>query len=93
MKTHHPNIILNFVPAGCTGVWQACNVGIQRVLKHSLKRSYHKDVVVVILNQMDDDVKISIDRKLGVMRDQSVSWMWNAYQMLNKPEIVKKVNE
>ena len=24
--------------------------------------------------------------------DQSVSWMWNEYQTLNKPEIVKKVH-
>jgi hypothetical protein len=27
----HPNIILDFVPAGCTGVWQACYIGIQRI--------------------------------------------------------------
>jgi len=79
MKTHHPNIILDFVPAGCMGVWQACNVGIQRVLKHSLKCSYHEDVVAAILKQMDDDVEISIDRKLGLMWDQSVLWMWKAY--------------
>jgi hypothetical protein len=29
MKTNHPNIILDFVPGGCTGLWQACDVGIQ----------------------------------------------------------------
>jgi len=28
------------VPGGCTGVWQACDVGIQRIFKHSLKCSY-----------------------------------------------------
>lgn len=93
MKTHHSNIILDFVPAGCTGVWQACDVGIQRVLKHSLKRSYHEDVVATILKQMDDEVDITINKRLGVMRDQSVSWLWKAHQTLNKPEIVKKVND
>jgi hypothetical protein len=89
---HHPNIILDFVPGGCTGVWQACDVGIQRIFKHSLKRSYHEDIVAAILKQIDDDVDaIELDKRLGILRDQSVAWLWKAHQTLNKPEIVKKV--
>jgi hypothetical protein len=91
MKTHHPNIILDFVPGGTTGVWQACDVGVQRIFKHSLKRSYHEDVVAAVLKQLDDEVDIKIDKKLGVLRDQSVSWLWKAYQTLNDPVIIKKV--
>jgi hypothetical protein len=94
MKAHHPKIILDFVPGGTTGVWQACDVGMQRIFKHSLKRSYHEDVVGVILKQIDDGADIiEIDNKLGVLRDQSVSWLWKAHQTLNRPEIVKKVND
>ena len=74
-------------------VWQACNTGIQRIFKHSLKRSYHEDVVTAILKQMGDGVGvIQADKRLGILRDQSVSWMWKAHQTLNKPEIVKKVH-
>jgi hypothetical protein len=91
MKTHHPNIILDFVPGGTTGVWQACDVGVQRIFKHSLKRSYHEDVVAAVLKQLDDEVDIKIDKKLGVLRDQSVLWLWKAYQTLNDPVIIKKV--
>ena len=92
MKTQHRNIILDFVPGGCTPVWQACDTGIQRIFKHSIKRSYHEDVVANMLRQIEANVDtIEINKKLGVVRDQSVSWMWNAYQTLNKPEIVKKV--
>ena len=29
MAEHYPWIILEFVPAGCTGIWQPCDVGIQ----------------------------------------------------------------
>jgi hypothetical protein len=29
MKEYHPWIILDFVPGGCTGVHQPCDVGIQ----------------------------------------------------------------
>ena len=93
MKDHYPNIILDFVPGGCTPVWQACDTGIQRIFKHSLKRSYHEDVVTAILKQMEDSMDaIRVDKRLGILRDQSVSWLWKAHQTLNKPEIVKKVH-
>jgi hypothetical protein len=59
--------------------------------KHLLKQSYHEDVVVAVLKQPDDEVDIKIGKKLGVLWDQSVSWMWKAYQLLNNPVIIKKV--
>jgi len=66
---HHPNIILDFVPGG-TRVWQACDVGMQRIFKHSLKHSYHEDVVRVILKQIEDGTDvIEIDKRLAVLRD------------------------
>ena len=34
MHEKHPNIFLDFVPAGCTGVVQPCDVGIQHPFKH-----------------------------------------------------------
>ena len=92
MLKHHPNIMVDFVPGGCTPVWQACDTGIQRIFKHSLKRSYHEDIVSAMLKQMEDKASIiQVDKRLGALRDQSVSWLWKAYQTLNKPVIVKKV--
>jgi hypothetical protein len=37
MKGNHPTIIVDFVPGGCTGVHQPCDVGIQRPFKLSTK--------------------------------------------------------
>jgi hypothetical protein len=92
MKAHHPNIIMHYVPAGCTGVFQACDVGIQRIFKHSLKRSYHQDVVAEILDQIDGgNETIIVEKKLGVLRDRSVGWLWDAYETLNNEQTVKKV--
>jgi hypothetical protein len=45
MKDAHPNIIVLFIPGNCTGVWQPLDIGIQRVLKQSMKCSAHKDIV------------------------------------------------
>ena len=53
LRSKHPTIILSFVPGGCTGVFQPCDVGIQRPFKLSLKRSYHEDVVSEILEQFE----------------------------------------
>jgi hypothetical protein len=94
MRKAHPNIKVNFVPAGCTGLFQPCDVGIQRIFKHSLRRSYHEDVIEEVLTQIDNGAEtIELEKKLGVLRDRTVRWMWEAYGMLNKPEIVKKVRK
>jgi hypothetical protein len=93
MKKAHPNIILHYVPAGCTSVFQPCDVGIQHIMKHSLKQSCHRDVVNEILTQIEDDEPdITVDKTVGVLRDRTVSWLWDAYQTLNQPRIIKKLS-
>jgi len=94
MRTTHPTIILDFVPGGCTGVAQPCDVGIQRPFKLSLKRSYHEDIVADVVNQLKaGNEVVSIDMRLAVIRDRSVHWIWNAYQSINNAELVKKVSK
>ncbi|TFK83071.1 hypothetical protein K466DRAFT_499160 [Polyporus arcularius HHB13444] len=92
MKKTYENILLHFVPGGCTGVFQACDVGIQRPLKHSLRRSYHRDVVDEVLEQLDagKDV-ITVAKNVATLRDRTVTWIWEAYQKLNRPDLVKSV--
>lgn len=93
MKKEHPNIIMHFVPAGCTGVFQPCDVGIQQIMKHSLKWSCHCDIVGEVLAQVDNGWSdITVSKAIGVLHDCTVSWLWDAYMTLNKPHIVKKVS-
>jgi len=96
MKKMHPTIILDFIPGGCTGVAQPCDVGIQRPWKLSIKRSYHEDIVSEIVDQLKDkartkDEPIRLDNRLGTLRDRSVKWLWNAHRTINNPSLVKKV--
>lgn len=73
MKKTHPTIILDFVPGGCTSVHQPCDVGIQRPLKLSIRRSYHEDIVEHIVRQMDNKQEtITIDNRLPTVRNWSV---------------------
>jgi len=52
MKKNHSTIIVLFVPGGCTGLWQPLNVGIQRILKLSVHRSAHRNVVKEFSDQI-----------------------------------------
>jgi hypothetical protein len=92
MCIKHPNIIIDFVPGGCTGVHQPCDVGIQRPLKLSTRKSYHEDIVNDFLKELDKgNPMLRLNNSLGVIRNRSVRWMWNAYRALNNKELVKKV--
>jgi len=93
MKKAHPTIIIIFVPGGCTGVFQPLDVGIQRVLKLSMKRSAHRDIVDEVFTQMDkgSSESIKVDTTLGTLRDRSVGWVVNAIHDINKKDLILKV--
>ncbi|PPR03038.1 hypothetical protein CVT26_004573 [Gymnopilus dilepis] len=93
IAVHHSTIIVLFVPAGLTGLFQPCDVGFQRIFKHSLKLSAHNDVVHEVLDQLKAGKTVSdvkVDTTLAVLRDRTVNWLWTAFKALNKPETVKK---
>jgi hypothetical protein len=94
MRANHPEIIINFVPARMTGHFQPADVGLQRLFKHSMKRTAHDDVVQEVMEKLRQGVlpgEVSVDTKIGVLRDRTVHWMWQAYTELNNPKIIKKV--
>ena len=49
MAAEHPNIQLEYVPGGCTGIWQVCDVGIQRVFKHAVQWAAQVDMIAEAL--------------------------------------------
>ena len=72
MQVSHPNIILDYVPGGCTSIMQPCDVGIQRPFKLSVKQSYQEDVVTEMLKQLDTNeeaLAVNIDTRLPVLQD------------------------
>jgi hypothetical protein len=93
MRTNHPTIILDYVPGGCTGIYQPCDVGIQRPLKLSIKKSYHEDVVQELTLQLrNGDSTPTLKEGIKDLRDRTPRWLWNAYNILNKKELVQKVS-
>lgn len=94
MEETHPTIVVIFVPGGCTGIWQPLDVGIQRVLKQSIKRSAHRDIVEETTAHLESGTNatmIKLDTKLGTLRDRSVGWIANAIQDVNRKDLIMKV--
>jgi hypothetical protein len=92
-KENHSNIIIVFVPGGCTSVWQPLNVGIQRVLKLSMRRLAHRDVVTEVSGQFERNrERISIDTTLGTLCNYSLQWIVNAVDDINKEHLILKVS-
>jgi len=95
MKEKHANIIISFVPANLTGLAQPLDVGIQRVLKQSMKRSAHKDIVDETMAHLDSNISASafkLDTTLGTLRDRSVGWILSAYHDISKTELILKAS-
>src|SRR4051794_40002629 len=60
MHTTHPTILIDFVPGGCTGIVQPCDVGIQCPFKHITNQAFHEDIINVTLIQIDQhDVSLN----------------------------------
>jgi hypothetical protein len=90
----HPYIILDYIPGGCTGIFQPCDVGIQCILKQSIQQYQHANVIKEVCDQLDSRVEagnIILDMKLGALCNCSPWWLVNAYIHVNKPKIVLKV--
>jgi len=74
-------------------VFQPLDVGIQRVMKLSMKRSAHRDIVNKVSTQINggsSDI-IRVDTTLGTLRDRSVGWVVNAIRDINKKDLILKV--
>jgi hypothetical protein len=94
MHKQYPWIHICFVPANCTGLFQPCDVGIQRVLKLAIRRSALKDIVNDTMQQLKGGVepsKVVFEKRLPIIQDCSVGWLVNAYEAINNHELVEKV--
>lgn len=94
MTDNYPWIILEFVPGGCTGLFQPCDVRIQRVLKLSIKRHQQEDIVNETRLQLQNGVSpenIKFNVTLGHLHDHAVKWLVSAHHEVNKPDIILQV--
>jgi hypothetical protein len=91
MNQEHPTIIICFVPGGCTGLWQPLDIGIQPVIKQSMKRTVHRDIVNETTTQLNSGISatmLKLDTMLGTLRNWSVGWLVNAYHDIDNEYLI-----
>ncbi|KZO94952.1 hypothetical protein CALVIDRAFT_471354, partial [Calocera viscosa TUFC12733] len=91
MQDEWPWILLQFIPAGCTGVIQPADAGMQRPLKAAIRRSATEQVIAEIRSQLEGGTTpedVHLNTKKGILRDRTVSWLLHAHEQMNKPERV-----
>ena len=92
LKKNHPTIIVIFIPGCCTGLWQPLDVGIQHVMKLSVCRSAHRDMVIEVSDQIANGVpNIKLDNTIGTLCDCSMGWIVKAIHEIGKKELIMKV--
>ena len=94
MAVNYPWIVLEFVPGGCTGLWQPCDVGIQRLLKLSIKRKQQAHVVEEALSQLKNGIRpeqVKFNTSIVCLRERAVEWLVSSHDEINKPSIVRQV--
>lgn len=73
---------------------QPCDVGIQRVYKHSIRRSQLNDIVHKMSLHLEGGgtpETLKLDTTIGKLRDRSPHWFVNAYNDSDEHELVLKV--
>ena len=93
MNKKHPTIIVIFVPGGCTGVFQPLDVGIQQILKLSMKCSAHCNIVDEVCAQIYAGVtNFKVDTSLGMLRNHSMGWVMKAICDIKHKDLILKVH-
>ena len=94
MATTYPWIILDYVPGNCTGLFQPCDVGIQRPLKQAITRSLNAEVIKEVSAQVEQGMEpssIRLDTTLPTLRNRTVGAIVNAFKVINNQSLVLKV--
>ena len=87
-------IILHYVPGGCTGLFQPCDVGIQRPLKQAIARSLNADVIKEVSAQIEHGTEpgtVRLDTSLPTLHNRTVGAIVKAYKAVNNRVLVLKV--
>jgi len=94
MYKTYPWIRIHYVPANCTGLFQPCDVGIQRVLKLAIRHSVLQDIINDTTEQLGHGIEpnmVTFEKRLPMVWNRSIRWLVNGYEAINNPELIKKV--
>jgi hypothetical protein len=98
VKATYPWIELHYVPGGCTGLFQPCNVGMQRLFKQAIKRAQLADTVATTLKHLsstsgEGSTAFKLDVTIGELRKQCPRWFVQPFDTIQCPDLVRAAFE
>jgi hypothetical protein len=92
LKEMFPNILLIFVPANCTSIFQPTDVILQRPFKHSFRQQFDEHTSQDIGKQLEEkDVhSVKLDTKMSILKPLLCTWLHEAWKHINQPIMIKK---
>ncbi|RPA81892.1 hypothetical protein BJ508DRAFT_376040 [Ascobolus immersus RN42] len=84
--------IVLFVPANTTSVCQPCDVGLQRPIKHELRRQHMATAILETSAQLVAGIEpssVKLDVSLPHLRNQSPGWLSRTFDIIRKTDAVK----
>ncbi|KIO33702.1 hypothetical protein M407DRAFT_45123, partial [Tulasnella calospora MUT 4182] len=94
LASNYPNFLPAFVPAGCTGYSQPCDLLPQRILKHIVRQVALEDAIVDARQQIASGAApeaVKLDTGIKALRNRSPRWLLKGFNGINKPEVAAKV--
>ena len=91
VKENHPQILLIFVPANCTSIFQPADVILQRPFKHAFRQEFDSYTSDDIDKQLEDKAAkdVKIDTKMSTLKPLLCGWLFKAWAHVNKPQMIK----
>jgi hypothetical protein len=97
VKRRWPWIVLDYVPGGCTGLWQPCDIGIQRPFKLRILQCQLDNIVKETSSYLEQDntlpSSLVLDTTIGTLCDCDVRWFVEAFETIQNPALVQKAFE
>ena len=92
LKISHPQILLIFIPANCTSVFQPADVILQRPFKHGFRQQFDNYTSENIGKQIDEKElqDVELNTKMSVLKPLLCSWLYQAWQHINKTDMIKR---
>jgi hypothetical protein len=97
VRDTYPWLELHYIPGGLTGLFQACDVGIQRPFKQAIKRAQLADIVASTVEHLrtheGDPAALQLDKTIGLLRAQCVRWFVQAFDTIQNSALIKRAFE
>jgi hypothetical protein len=88
LKDTYTWLIVIFVSAGYTGIFQPCDVGLQRVYKHHIWLAANNYFITMVRSKVEEGVcpeEVKLSTALHPLRDVTAAWVLHSINHVNQP--------